>query len=465
MNPTKEQKEFIEEDGKESVILLATAGSGKTASCVKKLKHLIEVKGVDPSKIIFFSFTKAAVEELKHRIGRDDIEITTIHSFCFKVLNKVGRYKNVATIHDFLNWFKINMAPKNGSYSENQSFKIIVSEMYEESEAISSSITKYKLLKLADMPCPLPEHYMEYLRFLKETKSRDFVDMLVEVDRLFELPIYLSNYLNKYDYIFVDEYQDTSSLQLNILLKLNAKRYFLIGDKNQSIYGFSGSNSDLLDKMLTEKREVKKMTLSTNFRSDIQIVENSNKYSSIEAIPNSNKNGFISKKILTSLSELQCILNQNNEVAVLVRTNKTIKEIETELLKRRIKIRYGNLFSENDLIELSNNKKIDGALKFKYDQLKSFYSDPKELAKFIESNKESNKFITTIHKAKGKEFETCVVVNSIDPDLFIDNKLHFNYTKKQVTKILFDHNDDESVFIHYVAITRPKNKLYYMAYV
>lgn len=465
MEPTIEQKEFIEEDGKESLILLATAGSGKTASCVKKLKYLTDVKNVDPKKIIFFSFTKAAVEELQDRIGRDDIEITTIHSFCFKVLNKANRFKNVATIHDFLRWFKEHMKPKNGDKQSLESFKTIISEMYEEADSISSSITKYKLLKLTDTPCPVPEHYQEYLRFLKETKSRDFVDMLVEVNRLFELPLYLSPYLNKYDYIFIDEYQDTSSIQLDILLKLNAKRYFLIGDKNQSIYGFSGSNSDLLDKMISDKKEVKRMTLSTNFRSDILIVENSNQYSSIEAIANSKKNGFISRKIITSLADLQGVFSQNEEVAVLVRTNKTIKDLELKLLKRKIKVRYNNLFNSDDLDNLMKQTKYEGSLKFKFDQLKNYFRNGRELVEFILNNKESKKFITTIHKAKGKEFETCVVVNSLDPQMFLDNKLHLNYEKKDINKMVIDYNDDESVFIHYVAITRPKNKLYYMAYV
>ena len=74
---TPEQRKFVEFDGEESVVLSATAGSGKTYSCVQRVKELLK-RGIDPSKIIFFSFTKAATEELKERVGNKDIKITTI---------------------------------------------------------------------------------------------------------------------------------------------------------------------------------------------------------------------------------------------------------------------------------------------------------------------------------------------------------------------------------------------------
>jgi superfamily I DNA/RNA helicase len=80
---TEEQTAFVQYPIKNSnsVILSATAGSGKTYSCVKRLKFMLE-NGVDPSRIIFFSFTVAAVNELKHRVNNDQIKITTIILFC-----------------------------------------------------------------------------------------------------------------------------------------------------------------------------------------------------------------------------------------------------------------------------------------------------------------------------------------------------------------------------------------------
>ena len=90
---TPEQQEFINYSGNSSVVLAATAGSGKTYSCTKRLKELLR-RGVDPSRIIFFSFTKAATEELSKRIGNDAIMVTTIHSFCQSIKSIFFKERN-----------------------------------------------------------------------------------------------------------------------------------------------------------------------------------------------------------------------------------------------------------------------------------------------------------------------------------------------------------------------------------
>jgi len=103
---TEEQKQFVEYPKKgSSIILVATAGSGKTYSCVQRLKYLLS-QGVDPSKIIFFSFTKSAVGELKERIGNNDIKITTIHSFALHILKSIGKDRKIVSFYDFIDWFK-----------------------------------------------------------------------------------------------------------------------------------------------------------------------------------------------------------------------------------------------------------------------------------------------------------------------------------------------------------------------
>mgnify|MGYP000627693414 FL=1 len=99
---TKEQLNFIEFDGPESIILSATAGSGKTHSTVGRLNHLL-ANGVDPNRIIFFSFTNDAVNELRHRID-NEVKITTIHSFTSSILGKLGKFKPIVTFYDFINW-------------------------------------------------------------------------------------------------------------------------------------------------------------------------------------------------------------------------------------------------------------------------------------------------------------------------------------------------------------------------
>ncbi len=87
------------------------------------------------------------------------------------------------------------------------------------------------------------------------------------------------------------------------------------------------------------------------------------------------------------------------------------------------------------------------------------------MQEFIEQNKDSNKFVTSIHKSKGREFDTCVVVNSIAPVLLEQNPNYSKLSPKQLEKITFDPEDEVNIEprnIHYVAISRSKHKLYFM---
>ena len=232
---TPEQRRFVEFNGEESVVLSATAGSGKTFSCVQRVRELLR-RGVDPGKIIFFSFTKAATEELKSRIGNKDIKITTIHAFCYHILIKTGKYKEIASFYDFIEWFKIKYRPKHYADQEAKDFYYeTISTLYEDGDFISSSIASFKLQSAEGIKSKIPPYLYEYNTFIREKKMRDFSDMLVEVRDMFKEEKWLKMFRGKYDYIFIDEYQDTSTIQLQILLALNAKYYYLIGDINQCV--------------------------------------------------------------------------------------------------------------------------------------------------------------------------------------------------------------------------------------
>lgn len=475
---TEEQKKFIEYKGKDSVILSAVAGSGKTFSCVQRLNVLLE-RGVDPQRIIFFSFTKAATDELIKRVKNDDITITTIHAFSLGLLSKMGKFKKISTFYDFLKWFKKTYQPPHTAPLESrQEFDELFGEMFDEMDFISSSISAYKLQTADGVKCKLPNHFNTYQDFLKKTKSRDFSDMLIEVRELLKEDKWLKMFRGKYDYIFIDEYQDTSTIQLQILLALNAKYYYIIGDKNQSIYGYSGANSKVIETMLSTRRSVSRMTLSVNFRSDINIVENSNRFSEIQAVPQSKEEGFIKNYIIFEIEsekdingnkknlDLINVLDKYSEVAVLVRTNVVIRNIEFELLKRKYPMRYFNYITENDFKEWKKGNVLNN-LEARLKKLRPFFNDNDgEIFSFIESNKKFRKFVTSIHKSKGREFDYCVVVNSIDPHLVEQTGLSRHLGKKQLDKITFDINDYdvEPKNIHYVAMTRAKHGCFYMLY-
>lgn len=475
VNYTEEQEGFIHHSEPTSVILAATAGSGKTFSCVQRLKALVE-RGVDPNKIIFFSFTKAATEELRERVEsagilvRDKVSqgegvtITTIHAFANSLLARMGKFKEVASFYEFLNWFKLEHKPSSHATREvKEAYQELIANMYEDADQISSAIGAFKLQVADNIKAPLPQFYNDYRKFLKDKKKRDFSDMLIEVRDLLRENVWLKKFRGQYDYIFIDEYQDTSTIQLQTLLSLNAKYYYMIGDRNQSIYGYSGANCRKLEEMLKKRRDVKEMSLSVNFRSDEAIVENSNKYSSLIAIANSKEPGSVNKRVMLRLDELIELLKQPGEVVVLVRTNDIIRKLEKELLKKKVPMRYFNFITDDD-IKAFKKGDVSPYLRGKLNNFKTQFESDAQTIAFIEQFKKSPKFVTTIHKSKGREFDECVVINSISPEVLQECGIYDKLGKKRLERVSFTDKDEESRNIHYVAVSRSKHKLHFMIY-
>lgn len=469
MNETKnkytdEQLAFINADIKSNIILRACAGSGKTFSAVERVKYLLE-KGVDPSKILFFSYTKAAVEEFRSRLQNDQIKITTIHAFCQGMLAKMKKFKKVVEIYEFINWYKEKNRPKPQASSDVKiKFYELMNDMYENAQYISAEFTSFKLQTAEGIKCKKPDYFEEYNKFKKETKTRDFSDMLIEIRDLLKENKWLVMFRNKYDYILVDEFQDTSSIQMDILLKLNAKYYTLIGDIGQSIFGYSGANAYSVIDMLKKRRNVNEMTLSINFRSSKSIVENSNNYSTLKATPSKESEGVVNKKIMKFDNFLK-IIDNFDEIVLLCRTNNVIKDIEREFLLRKYPLNYKNYFSESEIDGIKNGK-ISVATQNKITSIITSFRTVENIVEFIESNRNNKKFLMTIHKSKGLEFENCVVVNCFAPDLLELNNVK-QLSDEQKKKYSFDPDDEEdfeSRNVFYVAITRPKSSLYFMAY-
>ena len=461
---TKEQLKFIKHKGTESVILTATAGSGKTASASGRLIWLLE-QGVRPEKIIFFSFTNDAVNELRNRIKNDRINITTIHSFCLSALAKCKKFKKTADFHHFINWYKVKANPGNKArVDERISFKRRAERLESDPEYYSSQISKYKMLLLENTKSRLPDYYIEYCKFLKSTGSRDFTDMLSETLRLTDSNMWDDNFYKKYDYVFVDEYQDTSSLQMKILLKLKAKMYHLIGDRNQSIYSFTGSSCEMIEKLLKNDKTTVEYSLSKNFRSDYNIVQHSNNYSTLEAVAHSELPGKVNLGLIDE-NEVIKMIKDKRDVVLLVRTNNVIRQLEEKFLIKKVPMRYQNIFTEEELEIIRKKSGVTPQLNRKLKRILPEFGKGSELIKFIDDNSQSKSFITTIHKSKGREFPTCVVVNSVSPEVIAHNQLELD--DKELKKISFDPGDIEDLEaknVHYVAITRPKNELFFMLY-
>jgi DNA helicase-2/ATP-dependent DNA helicase PcrA len=455
---TEEQLKFINYNGNDSVILSATAGSGKTHSTVGRLNKMIE-DGVDPSRIIFFSFTNDAVNELRSRI-KHDVKITTIHSFTSSILGKMGLFKPIVTFYEFTNWYKDKYKPHpKDPMKIKMDYARNVDRFYEEGAQISAGFSAYKLQNADNIKVMKPSFYDEYSAFIKETKSRDFSDMLIDTEKYSRNAKYKGYFENLYDYIFVDEYQDTSTLQMKILLAIKAKQYHLIGDKNKSIYGFSGANCEEIENLLMKNSTVTQMTLTKNFRSTKKIVENSNRYSSLVAVPHHEEDGYIHDNLINDVM-MYNMMNDGKPLTVLARTNNVIKEIEKECLKKKIKMRYFNFISPQD-IEKINEGKVNPSLKKKIDSVSPYYGNTFNLINFIKENQESDVFVTSIHKSKGREFPRCIIINSIDPDMLAETDYDFEEYSFLTNS---GEINQEAKNVHYVAVTRPKEELYFLVY-
>ena len=458
---TQEQIAFIESDRKLNIILKATAGAGKTFCCTERVRFLL-ASGVPADKIIFFSFTKNAVEEFKSRLNNESVKVTTIHSFCASLLQKMQKGKKIVEFYEFIKWYSLKCKPKPGSsQAVKDHFFRMTGKMYDDAHYISSQIAAYKLQTADNIKCKLPKYMIEYWKFTKETKSRDFSDMLIEVRDLLKDNKWLRLFKNKYDYILVDEFQDTSTVQMEILLALNAKYYTIIGDRSQSIFSFSGANCDRVISMLKKRRDCVEMSLSTNFRSKKSIVENSNKYSDLHAVPFSQEDGNVHNEIIL-FENLITILNKYEEVAILVRANSDIKDIEYELLLKKQPLRYFNYITLEEIKLLKKSEEKASTTK-KIKPLLNIYKTVDNLVMFIEQNQKCKSFVTSVHKSKGREFDVCVVVNCISPELIKINNLKLS--EEQFKELSFDPDDPkdfEEKNIHYVAISRPKSELYFM---
>ena len=238
------------------LLMLAGAGSGKTRSLTHRIAYLIEEKGVAPWNILAITFTNKAAQEMRERVdalvgyGSEDIWISTFHATCSRILRRhidlLGYDRNF-TIYDasdqkslmkeVLKEMKIDTKqfPERSVMSEISSAKNEYKSPLDYRNEYGSNFRNHRI---ADI-------YEHYQKRLKENNALDFDDLLVKMVDLFQTnPDVLEHYQDRFQYIMVDEYQDTNTVQF-LLVSLLAKKYrnlCVVGDDDQSIYKFRGAN-------------------------------------------------------------------------------------------------------------------------------------------------------------------------------------------------------------------------------
>ncbi|MHB9306085.1 ATP-dependent helicase [Fusobacterium polymorphum] len=268
-----------------SILILAGAGSGKTRTITYRIAHMVENVGISPYSILAVTFTNKAAKEMRERVEDliGDIAkactISTFHSFGMRLLRmyaKEAGYSPNFTIYDTDDQKRIVKSILKG---QNISFNGVKLTERDIVSIISKIKEEIKTLdEYSVMNKQIVEVYDKYNRALLESNAMDFSDILLNTYKLLQKPEILEKIQNKYKYIMIDEYQDTNNLQYKIidLIARKSSNLCVVGDENQSIYGFRGANILNILNFENNYNNAKIIKLEENYRSTTTILDAAN---------------------------------------------------------------------------------------------------------------------------------------------------------------------------------------------
>lgn len=272
------------------LLILAGAGSGKTRVLTHRIAYLIGERGVNPWNILAITFTNKAAEEMRQRVdnlvgfGAESVWVSTFHSACVRILRRfIDRlgYENHFTIYDTDDQKtlikevcrKVDVDTK--VFKERSLLSAISSaknEMILPDEFELNAGGDFAKMKIAKV-------YREYEAQMKANNALDFDDLLVKTVQLLQTqPDVLESYQERFRYIMVDEYQDTNTVQFQLvsLLAGKYKNLCVVGDDDQSIYKFRGANIRNILDFEHEFPDAKVVKLEQNYRSTGNILNAAN---------------------------------------------------------------------------------------------------------------------------------------------------------------------------------------------
>ena len=268
-----------------SILILAGAGSGKTRTITYRIAHMIENVGISPYSILAVTFTNKAAKEMRERVEElvGDIAkactISTFHSFGMRLLRMYGKevgYNSNFTIYDTDDQKRIVKAILKGQNLSINGVKLTERNLVSMISKIKEQIKT--LDEYSVMNKQIVEVYDKYNRALLESNAMDFSDILLNTYKLLQKSEILEKVQNKYKYIMIDEYQDTNNLQYKIidLIARKSSNLCVVGDENQSIYGFRGANILNILNFETNYNNAKIIKLEENYRSTTTILDAAN---------------------------------------------------------------------------------------------------------------------------------------------------------------------------------------------
>lgn len=304
MKLSNEQQQIVNHvDG--PILAVSCPGSGKTTVIINRTKHLIDL-GIRPYNILVITFTKEAALEMQRRFeknfGASGVFFGTIHALCFEIVSKTYRYtkENIMTGKETFGLFAEDMKKHNMTVDDKKIATIVSNigfcrskeqdyRLYIPEEGITAEEFRY--------------YFRLYDAYKKKNNKVDFDDMLFVARDLFESDKgLLEYYQDRFQYIMVDEYQDTSKVQSDIcnLLAQKYKNICVVGDDDQSIYRFRGAKVETILNFMNMYPEGSIYRMGTNYRSGKEIVRrasllignNAKRYKK-EFIANKTENGVV----------------------------------------------------------------------------------------------------------------------------------------------------------------------------
>jgi len=273
------------------VIILAGAGSGKTRVLTYRTAYLID-KGINPENILLTTFTNKAAGEMKERVEKllsksknplaksSKPTIATFHSLCAKILRIEGKHIDlpphfaIYDTEDQVSTVKEAMKKLDLSVKDYKPSSVLAAISSAKNELISEA--EYPKYARGNFQEKVSKIYFIYQKLLFENHALDFDDLLAKTVVLFtQNPQVLEKYQNRFQYILIDEYQDTNHAQYR-LTKLLAKKWnniCVVGDFSQSIYSWRGADFTNLSKFKEDFKNTKTFSLSQNYRSTQKILD------------------------------------------------------------------------------------------------------------------------------------------------------------------------------------------------
>lgn len=352
------------------LLIIAGAGAGKTKTLTTKIAYLIEEGLAQPYNVLAITFTNKAAKEMKDRLYAligdlaKKVQVSTFHSFGLKLLRenyaKLGYEANFVIMDSDDSLTVVKKIVKDLGYDPKIYNPRAIRNKISSCKNEMMTPQMYERYAVSDYEKVIQQVYEKYEDKLKKNNSVDFDDLLLLPIKLFkENPSVLQRYQELYQYILIDEYQDTNEAQyiLSKLISAKSRKITCVGDDSQSIYSFRGANYKNILNFEKDYKDAKTILLEENYRSTSTILDAAN-----QVIKNNtqrkDKNLWTSRGqgekikyyraynerdeaqyVIRKIKELRNKDVEYKDIAVLYRTNAQSRVLEEEMLKENMPYR------------------------------------------------------------------------------------------------------------------------------